>query len=391
MKRRLTALFLAAALGASPALSGCASMLQRSYSNSAPHVDYAATAEDPSILRAETYRGLVDAILHFVNGHASQGLIRLYNYTTDVETDLANACLEVTQEDPLGAFIVDDISYEFSRIVSYYEVTVSLTYSHTLEETEAIQPVTGATAIRQKLLQAMSGFSSTLLLKASYYPGNEDSLYAIAVQAYYDTPQAAFGLPGIQVEVYPDSGPQRIISITLDWPEDTAELARKSEQTVAAARQLLSGNPPAGEQYTPEELTALLLQSVPPMDPDGAGDPCSALSGESANQLAHALALELLFHLSGTDAMLVTGLSGSSAACWLIVDTGDGYRHLLYSPEGAQLYTDLEMSGLGCLWNPEPYPDCVDYDADLSGPVLTDPSGGPDGEETDALAPEEAA
>lgn len=386
MRPRLTALVLAAALCAALALSGCASMLQRSYSNSVPHVDYAATAEDPSILRAETYRGLVDAILHFVNGHAAQGLIRLYNYTTDVETDLANACLEVTQEDPLGAFAIEDISYEFSRIVSYYEVTVTLSYSHTEEEIDAIQPVTGGAAIRQKLLQAMASFSPRLLLKASYYPGNEDSLYAIAVQAYYDTPQAAFGLPGVQVEVYPDSGAQRIISIVLDWPEDTAELSRKSEQTVTAALQLLAGSPPAQEEgYTPEELTALLLQSVPPVDPDGAGDPYSALSGEAANQLAHALALELLFHLSGTDAMLVTGLSGGGSACWLIVDTGGGYRHLLYSSEGAQLYTDLELSGLGYLWNPEPYPDCVDYDADLSSPVRPDPAE-TDGPERDAAA-----
>ena len=134
MKLRLSALLLAMAM----LLSGCASMLQRSYSSSAEHVEYAVT-EDSSTLRAETYRGLVDAILYFVNEHAEQGVVRLYNYTTDVDADLDAACQEVMQEDPLGAFAVKSIDCQSARIVSYYEVTVSLTYSHTAQEVDAIQ------------------------------------------------------------------------------------------------------------------------------------------------------------------------------------------------------------------------------------------------------------
>ena len=85
------------------------------------------------MLRAESYRGLVDAILYFVNEHARQGTIRLYNYTSDVEQDVDAACREVMEEDPLGAFAVADIHYTASRIVSYYEVAVSLSYSHTAQ------------------------------------------------------------------------------------------------------------------------------------------------------------------------------------------------------------------------------------------------------------------
>ena len=206
MKLRLTALLLAMAM----LLSGCASMLQRSYSSSAEHVEYAVT-EDSSTLRAETYRGLVDAILYFVNEHAEQGVVRLYNYTTDVDADLDAACQEVMQEDPLGAFAVKSIDCQSARIVSYYEVTVSLTYSHTAQEVDAIQLVTGTSSIRQKLRQAVSAFSPSLVLRSSYFTGGESAVRAMAVQAYYDTAQSAFGMPDISVAVYPDSGAQRII------------------------------------------------------------------------------------------------------------------------------------------------------------------------------------
>ena len=41
-------------------LSGCAAMLERSYVSSTAHVEYTPLNEDSSVLRAESYRGLVD-------------------------------------------------------------------------------------------------------------------------------------------------------------------------------------------------------------------------------------------------------------------------------------------------------------------------------------------
>lgn len=369
MKLRLSAMALVMVL----LLSGCSSLFQRPYSSKVTHVEYSVT-EDPSILRAETYRGLVDAILYFVNEHTSKGVIRLYNYTSDVGSDLASACHEVTHEDPLGAFAVEDITYEFSRIVSYYEVTVSLSFSRSADEVDAIEFVSGSSAIRQKLRLVMAQAAPSLLLRVSYFTGDEDSVRAMAAQAYYDTPQTAFGMPDIQVSVYPDSGAQRIVSINFQWPDTQEELLRRSQTLLQAANDLLEASPPAEESYTPAELAGLLSQTALPMDPAGASDPYSALTGESANQLAHTLAMELLCQQAGIDATLVTGFADGNSTCWLIVDAGDGYRHLLPSAEGVQLCTDLEMAGLGYLWTSDLYPDCVDYNADLSGPLLSPPA-----------------
>lgn len=368
MKLRITALLLALAIP----LSGCASMLQRSYSSSAQHVEYTVT-EDSSILRAETYRGLVDAILYFVNAHAEEGIVRLYNYTSDVDSDLDSACQEVMQEDPLGAFAVKKISCQAARIVSYYEVAVSLTYSHTAQEVDAIQTVTGTSSIRQKLRQAISSFSSSLTLRSSYFTGGEDTVRAMAVQAYYDTPQSAFGLPEITVAVYPDSGAQRIIEVSFQWPEAQTRLTERSIALLVAARQLLGANPPAGESYTAAELANIFLANTAAMDPGGSSDPYTALCGADANQLAHMLALELLFQQAKIDVTLVTGLDSRGDTCWLIVETDAGYRHLLLTSDGPRLCTDLEMTGLDYLWDRELYPDCVDYGADLSGTVSPTP------------------
>ena len=72
MKKRLLALIACAFL----LLSGCAAMLERGHETVTTHVDY-AVSEDESVLRAESYQGLVNAMLYFVNGHRAEGAIRL--------------------------------------------------------------------------------------------------------------------------------------------------------------------------------------------------------------------------------------------------------------------------------------------------------------------------
>ena len=110
MKKRLLALALLCAV----LLSGC-SMLERSYVASTPHVAFSDEDNDPSILRAETYQGLVSALLHLVGQGKETGFIRLYQFasiTGSAVTDVDRACLEVTQKDPLGAWAVDYIKYD---------------------------------------------------------------------------------------------------------------------------------------------------------------------------------------------------------------------------------------------------------------------------------------
>jgi hypothetical protein len=309
----------------------------------------------------------VDAILYFVNAHTEQGIIRLYNYTTDVETDLDSARQEVLLEDPLAAYAVEDVSYTFSRIISYYEVTLTVTYAHTLQEMSALRSATNADAAQLELEQAMSSFASSLTMWITYFTGDEDYLRSMAVKAYYDTPLSAFGLPEIDVALYPDTGTRRIAQLTFQWAEDVPVLNLRSARLLSSAQALLASHPAEGGQYTVDDLWAMLDEVCPDMDPEGSGFPSAALSGERANHLSRTLALELLCQQAGLEVTLVSGVFDDGDTCWLLVNTDGGWRHLLSGEDGPRLLTDLEMNGLGYLWNTDLYPASVDYDADLSG------------------------
>lgn len=75
-----------------------------------------------------------------------------------MEADLTAACLEVSHEDPLGAYAVDYIKHEFSRILTYYQATITIGYRRTLEQIRSVVPVTGSSAIRSEVQGALAQF-----------------------------------------------------------------------------------------------------------------------------------------------------------------------------------------------------------------------------------------
>ena len=219
MKKQLIALTLLCAF----LLSGC-SMLERSYVASTPHVSFSDEDNDPSILRAETYQGLVSALLHLVGQGTETGVIRLYQFvsiTGSAASDVDRACLEVTQEDPLGAWAVDYIKYDVAQTSSYYEVNVKVAYTRTPEEISQIISVTGSNAVAQELQELLPALHGQAVFRISHF-AQEDSAETLAQavrEAYSDLETPLPALNDVTVTLYPDSGEQRVAEIQLSWGE----------------------------------------------------------------------------------------------------------------------------------------------------------------------------
>lgn len=220
MKRTFCFLLLAALL-----LSGCSSMLERSYASVTPHRQFSDEKENPSILRAETYQGLVSALLYLVGKGEEGGVIRLYQYvsvTGSAASDVDAACLEVSQEDPLGAYAVDYIKYDVEQSASYYQIAVTLAYTRTREEIRSVISVTGSSAIQRELLTILPNRPDQAVFRISYFT-QEDSAESVR-QAVENACAQIENLPpleDIQVQLYPDSGQQRLAEIRFTWAPPT--------------------------------------------------------------------------------------------------------------------------------------------------------------------------
>ena len=374
MKKRVLALGLGLALAL---CSGCAAMLERSHVSSTAHVDYAVEADDESILRAETYQGLVNSLRYFIDEHRGGGVIRLYNYTGDVESDLTAARDEVLHE-PVGAFAVKALNYDSTRILTYYEVKLTISYTRTAREVEAIREVFGLSGVQQELSRMVTERQRTAVFMASYFSGDRGAVEKLFAESVYNAP-ALFCYPGgpeadldYKISLYPETGTRRIVELTVSWLDSDWESARRVEELERTASALLDANPPAGEDYTVEELAAIVRGAHGGEDAQGASLAQAVLSGEAAADSGLLLAMEYLCHQCGIEA--VTAWGEGPRQSWLIVSTPNGYRHLtadfLYArpeePDGeeaevpAALYTDRELAGLGYTWPVSMYPACAE-------------------------------
>ena len=229
MKTPPRALGLALALSLALPLTGCGSMLERSYASVTPHTQFYDESAITSTLGAENYQGLVSALLHLVEEGEETGVIRLYQYssvTGSTASDVDQACQEATREDPLGAYAVDYIRYDVQQTASYYEVDVSLTYRVAPEELSQVISVTASTAVAGELQDLLPHRPQKVIFRIGYFTA-EDSAETLrqAVEEAYDAQTISLPpLEEITVNLYPDSGQQRVAEILLTWGEGTTSV-----------------------------------------------------------------------------------------------------------------------------------------------------------------------
>lgn len=359
MKRLLcTLLACALALGG---LAGCGSIFDRRYSSVTTHQEQAATEEDSSILRAENYTDLVSCVQHFVSLGQSTGTVQVYKYSGDIASDLEAACNEVCTEDPLGAYALYGISYDYSRIISYYECTFTFSYRRSAEDIAAIVSAYGNGTIRDLIQEKLSAFSPSLAIRTSSFYSDSSNLYTLVQEAYYTAPGTALGYPEVSISVYPDSGDTRIVEFSFAYGDSQAVLAQRAEAAAAAAAGLV------GQESAADNTVAWLLYSrllgQTDYSPEGASDIYSALCLGTADSEGMALAYSLLCQQSGITCLLVQGTLNGQPHCWNLITMEDGVSWQVdvtrADPEGNFLHNDETMAAAGYNWSQEDYPACL--------------------------------
>lgn len=344
-------------------LTGCSSLLERDYTTVNVHSAVPVVESDQLTIRAESYQDLVNALLYFITQGQEEGTIRLYNYPYDVERDMAAACREVTQVDPLGAYAVDSIQYDLSPIVSCYEAQVNLTYRRTHQQVEKVVPLTGSSAIRDHLKGILAQFQTETAMRVSYFTEDEDYIRHLIRQAYWGVPGSALGFPSVEVHFYPDSGRQRVVELRLTYPLSDDDLKARQHKLDHQAGQLVSQlKPGLGDKG----LLAIrkTIQNIVRYAPDkGGSTPYHALVTGSANSEGLALSMALLCQRLNYSCQIVEGTLDGVPHFWTIVSTQDGSRHLdLSHPDlmenGSPFLSDQALAAAGYHWNRELYPVC---------------------------------
>jgi len=352
--------FAALTLALLTVLSGCSAMLEREYQSVEPHVRLSVAEDDSNAVWAESYSELQSAILAQVKAHQEVGVIRLKNWKGDVEEQLTRACDEISHSDPLGSYAVDRIQHSFTRMVSYYEATITIDFRRTAEQIAAVTTVTGSGAIRAELVDALDGFVPETVFQINYFDETQDADYIrnLIREAYYDLLAAALGMPEAQVNLYPDAGSRRVVEVLLTYPEDTKTLQGKRVQLEDAATDLVE---PYRTGLADRVLASVLFSTLRERsDADGAAGSTAyhALVEGAADSEGMALAYKELCDLTELPCQVVEGDLDGVPHFWTIVTLEEGGFHVDPSREDGILLTDAQMAQAGYTWPEGEYPVC---------------------------------
>ena len=339
--------------------TGCASMLNRDYSSVVPHSATPVAEGDSNTMRVENYQELVNALIYLVNQGEESGSIRYSGEEADFKKLLDEACLEVTKEDPLGAYAVDYIKYSVLSIVGSYEADVQITYRRTREQVASIVDATGAAAIRSELSRALSAFSTEVVLRISYFEEDESYIQQLVREAYLSNPAAALDFPDAQVAMYPDSGQQRIVEVTLTYHQSLQTLESRRNSLAREAERLCQ--PLETLTNTREKLAGIIraLQSAGVYSAQGGSTAYDALLGDGGDSQGAALAFCLLCRQVGITCSVVDGQKNGESHFWNVVQTASGYRHVDLSRSGSVTYDlDHTMTEQGYVWDTQQVPAC---------------------------------
>ena len=305
-------------------LQGCSPvLLEREYATEQVHEERGPLS-DRSVLRADSQASLKNAILELIGQRVEHGVIRLYNYPGDVGEALSAACLEVKQNDPMGAYAVDYITHDFTRIVSYYEVNLYISYRRSYEEIKNVVTATGGgSAMKDVLQQALGTFSASAALRISDYADNAVDADAALREAYDAAPGAAFGLPEWDVAIYPDHGADRLIEVTLVYQDAPEMLRRRQEQVMRSASALTEQLEEDTHQAQVSQLYQRLKRRTV-YSPTGGGTVDAALIDRRANSEGIAMAMALLCQEAGIPCAILRGTNRDAAWVWNRMTLEDG-------------------------------------------------------------------
>ena len=313
MKKKLLCLILAAA--AALQLGAC-SMLEKEYVSI--H-DYMPSEQEPNVtgsrLTVHSASALKLALLSMAYEGRTEGTIIFdSSYEGDAAEDLENACWAVRTEDALCAYCVENISYDFNKIITINEADIRISYSKVSASPKQIVHLGFSSEAETAILNAMA-----------------EDMAAQVNKTYRDNPTVVPKKPQAIVNVFSGAGTQRLYEIQIDYGVTALELARCRKQLELFRPFAELDRPNASEVERAYVACRYLVENCRILDDDSteeANSAYTALIERRADSEGLAFGYMELCRQLDVDCRIVYGQHDWQEHCWNIVRIDDSYYHV---------------------------------------------------------------
>lgn len=328
IKKHLAACLLLALLAAM--LCGCGSVFDKEY---VVIEDYVPTVQDTSQtderVTVHNFNALKLSIRTLVsNGTGGGSIVFDADYDGDVTEDMASACWQVRTQDALCAYCVDNISYELTKIVTYYEATVNISYAAFVERAANIVKLPYSTGVEEIIEDALDAGQNKLVVLINQSAFSAEDMEGLVTHVYREYPATAPKTPSVSVNMYSGANMQRLYEINLRYGMVHDEFSAKKRQLAEFAPFKYTDVDSMTEGERALTAYEYLVSHCEITGEGQGGSIYSALIEQSSDSEGAALAYVELCRQLGLNCCVVYGQRAWKNHCWNIVRVDGEYYHV---------------------------------------------------------------
>lgn len=361
-------------------LSGCA-MPGEKYVSVKPHREQRQNAQNEAATAANSL-DLIHVLEDMIRDGAENGVIYIPDYPAEhVEGGMEVAVGYAMNTYPLGAYAVEEISYQIGTTGGLPAMAVSIAYRHSDVEIRQIRDIVQMDEAQPLVAAALEGYDPRLVLRVELFFERD---FQQMVRDYAETyPETVMEIPQVTVGIY-GSGPGRVVELSFAYQNGRDALRSMQSQVkpvFEAAELYVSGSAADRQKYS--QLYAFLVERFDYKVETSITPAYSLLQHGVGDSRAFATVYAAMCRRAGLECIVVTGTRSGEPWVWNMIRLGETWQHIDLLNCNAlgrfQERSDREMDGY--VWDYSAYPECVT----IRSPEPSEPApapGQPNREET---------
>ena len=310
---------------------------------------------------ASNYLELRAVLEDMVKSGTENAVINVAGYRQDlVEEGIANVVLYTAKRFPLGAYAIEDISYEIGSAGGRPAVSINISYIHGRSEIRKIAEVADMREVREQVIAALNNCNDSVVLWVKSYQTSD--LVQIVEDYAKENPNVVMELPQVAVGVYPDTGSNRIVEVKFTY-ETSRESLRQMQQQVrrvfASAQLYISADAELEQKYS--QLYTFLMERFDYQLQTSITPAYSLLNHGVGDCEIFASVYAAMCRQAGLDCQMVSGTKFGQSWYWNIIrEDGVNYHvDLLRCSEEGQFQWLQDEAMEGYVWDYAVFPYSV--------------------------------
>lgn len=354
--KRLAILILAMCL----AFTGCG-WLDGSYASVTPHQQQSGTVES-QVESADNYLQLRTALENMVAAGTESRAISVARIQPERLEDFLNMAVRYVKDSyPLGAYAVEEITCELGTIGGDTAVAVEIAYRHERQEILSIRRVADMEQVRELIGNALNACEPGLTVLIEEYQAAD--IHQMVDDFAAENPDSVMETPELTVQMYPDSGRQRVLELKFSYQssrDSLRNMASVVQRVFDSAALYVSHD--AEDHQKLSQLYAFLMERFDEYQIKTSITPAySLLNHGVGDSNAFAVVFAQMCRRAGVECHVVVGTRRGEPWCWNIVLEDGYYYHvdLLACQQwgGYRGLTDGQMGDY--VWDYSAYPECI--------------------------------